>query len=321
MTRISFLTLLWFSFVSAPLWGENWKVYVASYKHDKACAITYTFDDGLIEHYTLVAPELEKRGFRGTFFINGSKVTDGKQIKDKTKPRVSWAQLKAMAANGHEISNHGWAHRNVTKHSLEEIKADVLKNDSAIYANVGVIPRTYAYPGNRKGGEAMTFIIQNRVGTRMEQRSLGSKRTPQDLEKWVRTLLKEGDWGVTMTHGITYGYDAFVHPEILWEHWDKVKKLENKIWVGTFREVAAYLKEKEAVQLEIAQSGNELCIRPQLPLDKKLFTEPLTLVIEGCGIKKMVVRQDRKKIPVVLLADKAYFDFNPHGGEIRVKIR
>lgn len=81
MTRISFLTLLWFSFVSAPLWGENWKVYVASYKHDKACAITYTFDDGLIEHYTLVVPELEKRGFRGTFFINGSKVTDGKQIK------------------------------------------------------------------------------------------------------------------------------------------------------------------------------------------------------------------------------------------------
>ena len=47
------------------------RVYVAKYKGDKACAISYTFDDGLAEHYTLVAPQLERRGFRGTFFING----------------------------------------------------------------------------------------------------------------------------------------------------------------------------------------------------------------------------------------------------------
>ena len=82
MTRISFLTLLWFSFVSAPLWGENWKVYVASYQHDKACAITYTFDDGLIEHYTLVAPELEKRGFRGSEKVISWSCPDGLRFDD-----------------------------------------------------------------------------------------------------------------------------------------------------------------------------------------------------------------------------------------------
>ena len=88
--------------------GADWNVSVAKYRHDKVCAISYTFDDGLAEHYTLAAPQLEQRGFRGTFFINGSKVNkDERHIKDTT--RVTWPQLKEMAEKGHEISNHGWA--------------------------------------------------------------------------------------------------------------------------------------------------------------------------------------------------------------------
>lgn len=31
------------------------------------------------------------------------------------------------------------------------------------------------------------------------------------------------DWGVTMIHGISTGYDAFTSPDILWEHFRRVK--------------------------------------------------------------------------------------------------
>lgn len=31
--------------------GADWNVQIARYKQDKACAISYTFDDGLAEHY------------------------------------------------------------------------------------------------------------------------------------------------------------------------------------------------------------------------------------------------------------------------------
>ena len=31
-------------------------INIARFKDDKACAISYTFDDGLKEHYTLVTP-------------------------------------------------------------------------------------------------------------------------------------------------------------------------------------------------------------------------------------------------------------------------
>lgn len=313
------ITLLCVFFYSGFSSGADWNVSVAKYRHDKVCAISYTFDDGLAEHYTLAAPQLEQRGFRGTFFINGSKVNkDERHIKDTT--RVTWPQLKEMAEKGHEISNHGWAHRNFAKFPFEVLKEDILKNDSAIYAHVGVMPRTYAYPNNTKQGEAMAFVARNRVGTRLKQRSVGSKRTARDLEKWMETLIKTGDWGVGMTHGLTYGYDAFGNPQRLWEHWEQVKANEDKIWVGTFHEVVSYLKEREAIRLTVTEK-NKLHVVPELPLDKELFTEPLTMVVEGGTMKKVSARQGKKKLSVQLRSDKAFFDFDPFGGEIIVTIR
>lgn len=313
------ITLLCVFFYSGFSSGADWNVSVAKYRHDKVCAISYTFDDGLAEHYTLAAPQLEQRGFRGTFF-NGSKVNkDERHIKDTT--RVTWPQLKEMAEKGHEISNHGWAHRNFAKFPFEVLKEDILKNDSAIYAHVGVMPRTYAYPNNTKQGEAMAFVARNRVGTRLKQRSVGSKRTARDLEKWMETLIKTGDWGVGMTHGLTYGYDAFGNPQRLWEHWEQVKANEDKIWVGTFHEVVSYLKEREAIRLTVTEKKNKLHVVPELPLDKELFTEPLTMVVEGGTMKKVSARQGKKKLSVQLRSDKAFFDFDPFGGEIIVTIR
>lgn len=314
------ITLLCVFFYSGFSSGADWNVSVAKYRHDKVCAISYTFDDGLAEHYTLAAPQLEQRGFRGTFFINGSKVNkDERHIKDTT--RVTWPQLKEMAEKGHEISNHGWAHRNFAKFPFEVLKEDILKNDSAIYAHVGVMPRTYAYPNNTKQGEAMAFVARNRVGMRLKQRSVGSKRTARDLEKWMETLIKTGDWGVGMTHGLTYGYDAFGNPQRLWEHWEQVKANEDKIWVGTFHEVVSYLKEREAIRLTVTEKKNKLHVVPELPLDKELFTEPLTMVVEGGTMKKVSARQGKKKLSVQLRSDKAFFDFDPFGGEIIVTIR
>lgn len=144
--------------------GADWNVQIARYKQDKASAISYTFDDGLAEHYTLLVPQLEKRGFRGTFWVCGSNINkDNENITDTT--RMTWPQLKEMADNGHEISNHGWAHKNFARFPIEEIKEDIFKNDSAIFANTGVMPRTFCYPNNnkkRKDGELPYRIVWGR---------------------------------------------------------------------------------------------------------------------------------------------------------------
>lgn len=61
--------------------------------------------------------------------------------------------------------------------------------------------------------------------------------------------------GVTMIHGISVGYDAFTSPDILWEHFKRVKAQEDDIWVGTFREVAAYVKERNNIQLDVTKKN------------------------------------------------------------------
>lgn len=326
MKRVQFYHIAWLTLITViagsglSLAQTTLPIQIAKFKDNKACAISYTFDDGLKEHATLVAPFLNKLGLKGTFVINGSNINkDEKNITDTT--RMTWTELKKMAAEGQEISNHGWAHRNFGKFTLAEIKADIVKNDSAIFANIGIMPRTFAYPNNTKTPEGVKLASDNRVGTRTFQRSLGSKSTTAELDKWVNKLLTDKDWGVTMTHGITYGYDHFTTPEILWEHLKKVKALEDRIWVGTFREVASYITERDSTALSTKELGNgNYTITPTCTLNKTLFTSRLTAIIEEKGIKKIQIRQGKNKLKTTVSADGLFFDFDPFGGVIEIQI-
>jgi peptidoglycan/xylan/chitin deacetylase (PgdA/CDA1 family) len=290
--------------------------YVAKYRNDKTCAISYTFDDGLLEHATLVAPELEKLGFRGTFWVNGKTIDQN----DSIKLRVSWKQLQVMSKNGHEISNHGWSHKNLNRIPLSEVKTEIQKNDSAIQRHTGKRPVTYCYAFNAKNDTVIDLASANRVGTRIKQFSVGGKSTIQNLDARVDELLRNEDWGVTMTHGITTGYDHFSNALIFWEHLAKVKKLEYKIWVGTFKEVSAYLKERDALTYDVIATKNGYIISPVLQLDKKLFNESLTGVLNVPDFRKIKISQKNKKLNTVILKDKICFDFNPYNGPIKITI-
>ena len=314
--------LLLFAFNSNVCWSQGVPTFrIAKFKDNKACAISYTFDDGLKEHYTLVTPGLNKLGFKGTFVINGSKINrDENNITDTT--RMTWQELKEMAKSGQEISNHGWAHKNFGRFSLQEIKEDIDKNDSAIFANVGIKPVTFAYANNTKTPEGVKIASENRVDTRTFQRSLGGKSTLDELDSWVDKLVADHDWGVTMTHGITYGYDHFVSQDILWEHLKNVKAREHEIWVGTFREVAAYVKERDSTTLQVQPlAKGKYKIMPVCSLNKTLFTEPLTIILEATDIKKVEIRQGDKKIKPTLEPDKILFNIDPFAGSVHIDLK
>lgn len=303
--------------ISSTLGATNEIARIADYKGNKVCAISYTFDDGLVEQYTLAAPELEKRGFRGTFAINGSKINpDANHILDST--RMTWFQLRDLSDRGHELSNHGWAHKNFSRFPMEEIKADIELNDKALEIIVGHRPRTFVYPNNNMKAECMAIAVQGRVGTRTFQKAIGSKSTPEDLSAWVKELIENKDWGVGMTHGMTYGYDAFADPKVFYNHLDEVKSLEEKIWVDTFEAVSSYLALKESTGLIVERRNNRIMIVPICQLDKDLYTEKLTLLIDDECRTPLVIRQDGKTIPHIFQDCLIIFDFDPFGGVIEV---
>ena len=275
------------------------EVYVADYKDNKKCAISYTYDDGLEEHYTLVFPEMEKVGFKGTFWIWGKGI--GNVAEQQGKPRMTWVQMKEMACKGHEISSHSWSHANLKNMSLKEVQVEVDRNDSILQAEIGERSLTFCYPFNSYNEDVRRIVSENRIGTRIKQYAIGgekSKSTVESLDKWVKELMISNDWGVTMIHGISTGYDAFTSPDILWEHFRRVKNQEYDIWVGTFREVAAYVKERRNVQLDIVKKESQWAVIPRLLLDKELFNEPLTMVLNKKGKGKVKVYQNGKRLLV-----------------------
>ncbi len=310
------LTLALFTLLSVKAAAQS-DIHVAKYFGNRKAAVSYTFDDGLAEHYTKVFPELKKRGLHASFCIIGSKV--GRDMKGT--PCMTWEQLKEMAADGQEITSHGWAHKNVSKLSDEALRYEVQHNDTTIYIKVGVFPRTYFYPGNRKTSEAVAFCSHDRVGTRTSQVSIGSKRNTAWLRSWVDTLLAKGTWGVGMTHGITRGYDAFGDEHTLWSHLDYVCTLRDSLWVATFHDVAAYAAERDAVSLKVRRSKGKTIVRPTMRLDKAIFNHPLTLVVPVALRRSAptTATQDGRTLTVRMTEGKAIIDFDPNGGKIVIR--
>ncbi len=287
------------------------EIRIARYFGNRQAAISYTFDDGLLEHYTEVFPRLKSHQIRASFCVIGSTVGG----YHKGTPCMTWSQLKEMAADGQEITSHGWQHKNVTKLTPWELRYEVQHNDTVIWQYTGSFPRTYFYPGNRKSEEVIAFCSEDRVGTRVRQVDVGSRRSSAWLKHWVDSLLASQEWGVTMTHGIRHGYDAFKDPQILWEHLDYVCTKRDSIWVGTFHDVCAYIRERDAVSLEVNEGEGNTIIVPSLALDSALFHHPLTLIIPD---NITYATQGEHHLTIYKNLGLQCIDINPWAGQIEL---
>ncbi len=292
------------------------QVGIAKYLDNRKAAVSYTFDDGYLEHFTLVFPEFEKRNIKGTFAINGVKHEPGYVAK---LPVLTWEQLSVMARAGHEISNHGWKHLNLKKRPSDEaMRFDVQHNDTIIHERTGFFPRTFIYPFNAKNDSVIQFCSQDRVGTRLFQVSVGSKRSEEWLNNWVDSLIIKGDWGVGMTHGITHGYDCFGDASRFWRHLDYAVSL-NELWVATLHDVLAYTALRNDIKLRVKKTKDGYCVTPETTLDKEIYRSELTMTITDK--REMTASQDGKQLKVTYTTDGAILNFDPFGSAVEVRIK
>lgn len=275
--RISLLSIgLWLS--GAALSAQT--ATIARWRGNASAALTYTFDDGLQEDYTVVLPALRSRGLVGTFCIIGSKVG----ADQKGTPCCSWTELKEMAEQGMEIASHGYRHQNVEKLDSAGIVSEVAMNDSAILQNLGFRPETYCFPGNRKTELARRIIERDHVGCRLFQSSLGSKRDSLWMSGWLHDAIARGEWIVGMTHGIRVGYDHFPTEEAVqtwYHHLDEAAGLQRagRLWIATLADVLKYQRERDASSLTVDSTGDGFSLHLTCPLDSSVYSLPLTVVI------------------------------------------
>jgi peptidoglycan/xylan/chitin deacetylase (PgdA/CDA1 family) len=299
---------------SADITPED--VKVADYKDGKECAVSLTFDDSMKEHYTIVAPELEKRGFRGTFWMVGSWMPTDPQA-DTT--HFTWAEAKEMSDRGHEMSNHTWSHPYLTMLSDEELLNEIKKNDEAILANIGKPSTTFCFPYNAFNEKVIDAAMEGRIGARLKEFWLGGQHSPKEyLQKQVEDALASGSWIAGMTHGINYGYDCYTDPTEFTDFLDYLKSLESRIWVGTFRDVAAYTAVAKDVTLTVEPADKGVTVTPATSLDKTLYETPLTMTVNTDG-KKIKAEQDGKPLEITYSGDTAYLTFCPFGGPVTIR--
>ena len=299
---------------SADITPED--VKVADYKDGKECAVSLTFDDSMKEHYTIVAPELEKRGFRGTFWMVGSWMPTDPQA-DTT--HFTWAEAKEMSDKGHEMSNHSWSHQYMTMLSDEELLNEIKKNDEAILANIGKPSTTFCFPYNAFNEKVVAAAMEGRIGARLKEFWLGGQHSPKEyLQKQVEDALASGSWIAGMTHGINYGYDCYTDPTEFTDFLDYLKSLESRIWVGTFRDVAAYTAVAKDVTLTVEPAEKGVTVTPVTTLDKTLYEIPLTMTVNTDG-KKIKAEQDGNPLEITYNGDNAYLTFCPFGGPVTIR--
>lgn len=302
-----FLSLLTRLSVSAQ------EVKIAPFYGNRLGAVSYTFDDGLLEHYTELFPVLKQLGLKCSFAVNGNTINNAKPGDEK--PRMTWEMMKEMSDQGQEISSHGWAHNPNKRITGEALRYEIQHNDTCIYEHTGKFPRTFFYANNVKGKEGVALASRDRVGTRTFQVSVGSKRDAKWLHDWVRELIRDRKWGVTMTHGISRGYDHFKNPQVLFDHLKDASQLQDSLWIATFHDVSAYVTERDFIRLGIKERRGKIIVTPQLGLDKRIFVMPLSLLIPQTVKKAM---QGKRKLEIHSKNGAKYVDINPFGKKVKL---
>jgi len=124
--------------------------------------IAFSFDDGLQDCYSQIAPQLEAYGVNAMFFINPNfadavdkkdtdyiKVFTEETIKSSGKQPMTWAQMKELQRRGFLIGAHTLDHYGINDDNLEELEHQIGDCRKVIEDRLGTTCDYFAFPYGR----------------------------------------------------------------------------------------------------------------------------------------------------------------------------
>lgn len=231
---------------------------ICTWKNDAKAALSFSFDDGTVDHFTQAAPMLEKHGLRGTFFIVINWIGKGNKL--------TWDQVKSLSERGHEIGSHSLRHWNLvtssTNGDLVNLEKEIVDPIGIIKEKIGVAPVTFAYPLNARNPQVQAMAEQHYLATRLHDMGYdGTNFNLESTNRKVDSLIAKGGSGVVLIHGIdpaVKGYKPFNDPTLLDQHFAYVKSREKELWVDTFANVTRYQLTAAACEVKSLQNTTGL---------------------------------------------------------------
>ncbi|RDV16466.1 polysaccharide deacetylase family protein [Pontibacter diazotrophicus] len=151
--------------------------------------VMLTFDDTNLDQFTVAAPELEKYGFKGVFFV---------MTVSLGRPRyMSRAQVKDLSDRGHSIGSHTWDHQNVKKLKSEDWITQVEKPSKVLEEIIGKPVTYFAYPFGLWNKEAITELQSLGITAAFQLANSLDEEKPLYT---VRRNIASGYWGAETLH-------------------------------------------------------------------------------------------------------------------------
>lgn len=136
--------------------------------------VAFSFDDGFLECYEIIAPILEKYSINGAFFINPNFVECNteyyslfsKRVTVNGKKPMNWKQIKDLHERGHLIGGHTLDHINLGDSSLkdEDLREQILECKNVIDLKIGSNCQAFAFPYgtfSNMSEKALSVISEN----------------------------------------------------------------------------------------------------------------------------------------------------------------
>lgn len=155
--------------------------------------IMLTFDDTVLDQYTVVNPTLKKYGFKAAYFI--MTVSIGKQ--GKFVNYMSKEQIKTLADEGNTIGSHTYDHKNFKKYEGKDWEEQLDKPTKKLEEITGKKIEYFAYPFGLWNSAGIPELKKR--GFKMAF-SLADKRDEKDPLFTVRRIIASGFWSPKTLH-------------------------------------------------------------------------------------------------------------------------
>ena len=250
-----------------------------------------------------------------------------------TGERITWKEIKAFAANGHEFGSHTISHPRLAVLDEPNMLYELEKCKQEIHEQLGV-DHTFSAecPFGTENERVMEYAykvhpaLRNRMPEPfLEELNRWSRKSPVDSKKeyiqwqrgpltktpmtlmksWVDTLLMADNiWLVLTFHGVDgIGWEAKPSTEHA-EYFRYMKGKEDKLWVATFKDVTKYIRERMNAKVNVDKQGTRIRITVQHTLDKSMYNLPLTLkTYVDPNWKVVTVKQGNRSVSAEPLSD------------------
>lgn len=197
--------------------------------HTSEFLLSVSFDDAPVTAATHGAKVLEQRGLRATYYI-ATGLLGGNSVSG---PILDAAQVRALAAAGHEIALHSHAHSDLTRLPPGQALADIYRNLDALTTITGAEPSPhFAYPYGTTSvrlKKMLRGVVLTARGVnaglaapqtdRMQMPACELRADPTTTERARRALrmaAQRGGWVTLFTHDVAANPSRFgTTPETL----------------------------------------------------------------------------------------------------------